>query len=45
MVPAGTDHVEYVAREQGVGHDRVEWLSGDTEYDREWGYEAHLLVR
>jgi hypothetical protein len=45
FVDAGVNHIEYVAKMQGVGHDRVEWLSGDTEYDREWGYEAHLLVR
>ncbi len=45
MVASGTNHVSYVAQMQGVATDRVEWLSGDTEYDRAWGYEAHLLVR
>lgn len=44
-VSAGTDHREYVAGQLGVPHTSVEWLSGDTEYNREWGYEAQLLVR
>lgn len=45
MVPAGTNHREYVAGQLKVSIDKVEWLSGDTEYDRAWGYEAHLLVK
>ena len=45
VVASGTNHVDYVAHQQKVSIDKVEWLSGDTEYDRAWGYEAHLLVR
>ncbi len=45
MVDSGIDHVDAVVAELDVSRESVEWLSGDTELDRDWGYEAILLVR
>jgi hypothetical protein len=43
-VPAGANHREAVAARLQVSLERVVWLSGDTEWAREYQYEAILLV-
>lgn len=44
-VNAGVDHITAVANKLKVAPKAVEWLSGDTQVNKPYGYEAILLVR
>lgn len=44
MVSSGTNHRVAAAEELGVEVNTIEWLSGDTEWDRDYQYEAVMLA-
>lgn len=44
-VNPGVDHITAVANQLKISPQAVEWLSGDTQVNKPYGYEAILLVR